>query len=383
MGLDSNLIDEIVNFRQQLHNSPELSGKETNTSNSVAHFLSKANPTELIRGIGGHGIAVTYDSGKPGATILFRADLDALPIQESNTFAYRSKYDGIAHLCGHDGHTAILAGMAKVLDKQRPMKGRVVLLFQPAEETGQGAKNVINDKLFSKIKPEYAFALHNLPGFEKGSVCIKEDSFASASTGVIIHLKGLSSHAAHPEDGKNPDVLLANLIIRLNEINARENQGEDFDLLTVIHARLGEQAFGTTPGNAVLMATIRASRNEDMLAICKYVEKTVNENCIAFKISYTLSYTEEFPATINNAECVGIIKNAASAIGIPIKTLEASFRWSEDFGHFTQSYKAALFGIGSGISHPQLHNENYDFPDEIIEPAMLVYKGILQEFGVL
>ncbi len=383
MGLDSNFLKEIVNFRQQLHSFPELSGNEKNTSHSVAEFLSKTKPSELIRNIGGHGIAAIYDSGKPGLTILFRADLDALPIQESNTFAYRSKNDGVAHLCGHDGHSAILAGMAKVLDKQRPKKGRIVLLFQPAEETGEGAKKVISDKLFTKIKPDFAFALHNLPGFEKGIVCIKDGSFASASTGVIIHLKGLSSHAAHPEDGKSPDVLLANLIIKLNEMNTVETQSKDFALLTVIHARLGEQAFGTSPGHAVLMATIRAARNEDMLAICKRIEETVENDCNVFKIKYTISYTEEFPATINNAECVGIIKEAALANDIPLKTLTSSFRWSEDFGHFTQSYKAALFGIGSGIDHPQLHNEHYDFPDEIIEPAILMFKGILKKLEVL
>jgi amidohydrolase len=383
MGLDSNFLEEIVNFRQQLHSFPELSGNEKNTSHSVAEFLSKTKPSELIRNIGGHGIAAIYDSGNPGLTILFRADLDALPIQESNTFAYRSKNDGVAHLCGHDGHSAILAGMAKVLDKERPKKGRVVLLFQPAEETGQGAKKVINDKLFLKIMPDFVFALHNLPGFEKGIVCIKDGSFASASTGVIIQLKGLSSHAAHPEDGKNPDLLLANLIIQLNEINNNKNLVKDFALLTVIHARLGEQAFGTSPGNAVLMATIRASRNEDMLAICKRIEETVENDCNVFKIKYTISYTEEFPATINNAECVGIIKEAALANDIPLKTLTSSFRWSEDFGHFTQSYKAALFGIGSGIDHPQLHNEHYDFPDEIIEPAILMFKGILKKLEVL
>jgi metal-dependent amidase/aminoacylase/carboxypeptidase family protein len=146
---------------------------------------------------------------------------------------------------------------------------------------------------------------------------------------------------------------------------------------------LGEQAFGTSPGHAVLMATIRASRNEDMLAICKRIEETVEADCNAFKIKYTISYTEEFPATINNTECVGIIKEAALANGIPVKTLASPFRWSEDFGHFTQSYNAALFGIGSGIGHPQLHNEHYDFPDEIIEPAILIYKEILKELGVL
>jgi amidohydrolase len=383
MGLDSNFLEEIVNFRKQLHSFPELSGNEKNTSNSVALILAKTKPSELIRNIGGYGIAAIYDSGKPGPTILFRADLDALPIQESNTFTYRSKNDGIAHLCGHDGHSAILVGMARVLDKERPKKGRVVLLFQPAEETGQGAKMVINDNLFLKIMPDFVFALHNLPGFEKGSVCIKDGSFASASTGVIIQLKGLSSHAAHPEDGKNPDLLLADLIIQLNEINNSKNLVKDFALLTVIHARLGEQAFGTSPGNAVLMATIRASRNEDMLRIREQIEKTVEQNSNAFKIKYAISYTEEFPATVNNAKCTEIIMKAALANSIPVKTLASPFRWSEDFGHFTQSYNAALFGIGSGIGHPQLHNEHYDFPDEIIEPAILIYKEILKELGVL
>ncbi|MFP4556913.1 MAG: amidohydrolase [Bacteroidales bacterium] len=371
--------DKLIEFRKRLHRFPELSGCENSTSKLIVDVIESTNPTRILTGIGGHGVAAIYDSGKQGPTVLLRGDMDALPIQESNTFDYRSAVEGVAHLCGHDGHSAIIVGVGHLLKVNPPTRGRVVLLFQPSEETGQGAAQVINDPKFPEFKPDFAFALHNLPGFKRGDVFVREGTFASASTGMIIKLKGLSSHAAHPEDGNNPDKTMANIVIGLNELIADSNKFNDFTLLTVIHTKLGEVAFGTTPGNAVVMATLRTYLNSDMDSLRQQAEELVKNICHKNKINFDISYTEEFPATSNSSDCVGLIRQSAKDNNIQVNDLDSPFRWSEDFGHFTQNGEAALFGVGSGINHPQLHNEDYDFPDDIIEPAVKVFYRIVTQ----
>lgn len=268
-------LHEVIKLRKTLHAHPELSGHEEQTSRRIRDFLTGNEPDSIIEGLGGHGLAAVYDSGQAGPSVLLRADLDALPIDEVNGFAHRSRHQGVSHKCGHDGHMAILAGMSSLLKKNRPSAGRVILLFQPEEETGQGAAKVIADPKFNKIKPDYAFALHNLPGYEKNVIIFKEGSFASASTGMIIQMHGKSSHAAHPEQGNSPVNMMAETISGLMGIPKEKNNFRDFVLLTIIHARLGEVAFGTNPGKAVVMATLRTYQDEDMLLMKKKAENLV------------------------------------------------------------------------------------------------------------
>lgn len=379
MQLDRKLLLNLTNFRRQLHKFPELSGEESETQKKILNFLSTINPDNIIKNIGGYGLAYVFDSGKPGNTVLFRGDMDALPISESNTFDYKSENEGVAHLCGHDGHMAVLSGLAHLIDKNPPDKGRAVLLFQPAEETGEGAELVVNDKKFEAIKPDYSFAFHNLPGFKKNAICIKNGPFASASTGMIIDLKGLSSHAAHPEDGNNPDKCIAELITEINKISDSINSFKDFILITIIHIKLGEVAFGTTPGKAVVMATLRTFRNDDMDMLQNEMKKLIKRVAEKHKINYNISFTEEFPACFNNDDAYKIVRNAVTNTKADLVELEKPFRWSEDFGHFSLLSKATIFGIGSGVSSPQLHNEDYDFPDEIIEHGLKVFFDIYKQ----
>ncbi len=379
MSSPKNLLNKLIDFRRQLHQFPELSGNENITSKAIADFIAPTKPTEVIDGLGGNGIAFLYNTNSPGPTVLLRADMDALPIQESNSFKHKSTVPGVAHLCGHDGHSAILAGVAHSLNQVSLSKGKLVLLFQPAEETGQGAAAVIADPKFGRIMPDYAFALHNLPGYKKGDIFLRNSTFASASTGLIANIKGLSSHAAHPEDGNSPDRALAQMILGLNYIVNEKEAFNDFALLTIIHAKLGEIAFGTTPGNATLMATLRTYLDSDMGKLKKMVESHISAVCKEHKLKHSVTYVEEFPATINNEDCVNLIKTAATELGLNYQFLENPFRWSEDFGHFTQISKAALFGVGSGVNHPKLHNEDYDFPDDIIEPSIATFMRIIEK----
>ncbi|MBN2777171.1 MAG: amidohydrolase [Bacteroidales bacterium] len=381
---DKNLIKKLQLFRQDLHKNPELSGKEIKTQKRIIDFLSNLNPDKIFKNIGGYGVAYIFDSGNNGPIVLFRADMDALPITEANNIDYISTNKGVAHLCGHDGHTAVLCGVANMVDTYRPVIGKLVILFQPAEETGAGAELVIKDKKFEEIKPDCAFGFHNLPGYQKNTCFIRYGTFSSASTGVIIKLKGLSSHAAYPEDGNNPDKCLAELINEFNSIST-QNRYDDFVLVTVIHAKLGEVAFGTTPGDATIMLTIRSYLNRDMDNLIQNINSTLDQVCKKHKINHQINFTEHFPANRSDEYCVNLVKESANTCNIDTIELDNAFRWSEDFGHFASNFKSAFFGIGSGLDHPQLHNENYDFPDEIIATSIKIffeiYKNLLIKNG--
>ncbi|MFO7939909.1 MAG: amidohydrolase [Bacteroidales bacterium] len=371
--------DELIKLRRNLHKQPELSGSEHETAVRIKQFLSSYEPDELLDYIGGYGIAACFYSHKPGPSVLFRCELDALPIQEVNKLAYASKTDGVAHLCGHDGHMAILAGLAAHISQNRPTRGKVILLFQPAEETGQGAYQVTQDKRFeSHLKTDYAFALHNIPGIPLGKVVWKPETFASASRGFIARLHGKTSHAGEPENGKSPALAMAN-IIQAIEALPQNSSFKKFTLTTVIHAILGERAFGTTPGEGVVMATLRSWLDEDMKTLTANAENHVKENSKKFDLAYNIEYVEDFPAAVSNPEALTLLTKTLKKLDIEQEELKEPYRWSEDFAHFGKHAKAVLFGLGSGKLQPQLHNPDYDFPDQLIEKGVEIFAALYQE----
>jgi amidohydrolase len=383
MNISDDLLHSLVNFRKNLHKYPELSKNEHETAKKIKEFVSGNQPAEIIEGIGGTGLAVVFKGKVPGKTVLVRADIDALPITELNTkIDHVSTIPGIAHLCGHDGHSAILAGLSVILASNPFEQGKVVLLFQPAEETGEGAELVLKDIRFGAIKPDYVFALHNLPGYGRNTIVVKNSHFASASKGMIIRLTGKTSHAANPEHGISPALAVAEIIQKLSHLSSEKNDFNDFKLITIIYTKLGEIAFGTTPGYAEIMATLRSYRNDDMEILTKKAVKIVEQAADYYGLQEKIEWREEFPATINSELCSDVIRQVADENGLKISEPETPFRWSEDFGHFTMKYPGALFGVGSGKNHPSLHNPDYDFPDDIIKPAITMFYGIIKKMLV-
>lgn len=368
---------ELILLRKELHKFPELSGKENNTAERIIKFAEKFTPDEIIKNIGGNGLVVIFKGSKKGKTILIRCELDALPIDEENKIDYKSENAGVSHKCGHDGHMAIVSGLIPILSENKIDKGKVILLYQPAEETGEGAEKILHDEKFKSIEPDYVFALHNLPGFEKNKIVIKENEFASASKGLIIKLYGKTSHAAEPERGITPSLAVAELIQRLVELPHKE-QYDEFTLVTIIHAKIGERAFGTTPGYAELMATLRSYKNEDMVKLQKKAEEIIDDVATKNNLKNEIEWVEEFPSAVNDKYCVDVIKQSVEENNLDIKLIDDPFRWSEDFGHFTQKFKGALFGLGSGVDQPQLHNPDYDFPDDIILTGTKMFYSIIK-----
>jgi amidohydrolase len=377
-NISDKLLEKVITLRKKLHSQPELANDEVRTANTIKEFVQQYSPDEIIENIGGNGIAFIFKYGNTGPTIMIRAELDALPIEEVNNFNYRSLKNGISHKCGHDGHMAILSGLAAVLQSSKPMQGRVVLLFQPAEEIGEGANQVIHDPKFNLLKPDFIFALHNLPDFEKHEIIIRENIFAAASTGMVIKLFGKTSHAAHPEDGISPAIAVSKIIQRFNDALKKETpENFDFGLITIIHINLGEKAFGTSPGYAEVLATLRAFTNKNLEFIKSKCAEIVDDISNEQLLKTEINWTEEFPATNNNLEAVEIIKKSASSLNLNLHEIKTPFRWTEDFGHFTKISKSAFFGLGAGKKTPQLHNPDYDFPDDLIPTGINMFEKII------
>jgi amidohydrolase len=374
--MDSTSIKHLTAFRKTLHQYPELSGEENETAQRVLDFFEPLKPDKTIKGLGGTGLAFLFNGKEEGPVSLFRCELDALPIVEENDIDHASTIKGKSHVCGHDGHMAIISGLGMELSKNRPQKGRVVLLFQPAEETGEGAKAIIDDPKFNEISPDYAFALHNLPTYEFKQIIIKKGPFAAASSGMIIQFRGRNSHSAHPEAGKSPAEAMAKTIVALEKL---PDAMKKFTLITVIHAQLGEIAFGTTPGVATVRATLRAFENETRDLLVTYAEKLCMRIAKEYGLEVSFDYTEVFAATHNDPDAWELGNQAAKNLGLKTKHIRIPFRWSEDFGLFSSHTKTLLFGLGSGKKQPQLHEPNFDFPDGLISTGVGMFKEILKQ----
>ena len=371
---------DLIEFRRELHKYPELSGEEAQTAERIINKLKPTGPDKIISGLGGYGVAAVYECGKGGKTVMLRADLDALPIPEANDFEHKSTNPGVAHKCGHDGHMTILTGLAYRIEKlKKKLNGRIVLLFQPAEETAQGARAVLEDPKFSEIRPDYAFALHNIPGFSKSSLVYRNGVYSSASRGMIVRLKGDTSHAAHPENARSPVLAMTSIIHELIAIPQYHTIFSNAALVTVIHAKLGEQAFGTTPGYAEVMATFRSHNDEDMDKMVDIAEKYTGHISNAHDLEHEIEWVEVFPSTGGPDEMNDIVIAAAKEANLEIIEKSVPLPASEDFGFFLNEFDGAYFGLGAGEDQWQLHNGAYDFPDEIIPAGIAVFEEIIKK----
>ncbi len=390
-------------LRQNLHKIAELSNQEYKTAQFVVDFLEKCNPTSIHQKIGNTGIIAIWESKNfdtsKHKTVAFRAELDALPIPEPNNFEYKSVHNGVSHKCGHDGHMTILLGLAdylknnfdKISQENNFNNKRIVLLFQPAEETGQGALQMLEDENFQNLnlKIDAFFALHNIPSYQKNLIVCRENTFAAASTGIIIEFEGLTSHAAEPQNGNNPALALSELttfIYNLSSKIIKEKKNKDFVLATVVDAVLGETsrksfddiAFGVSPAKARVCATLRSYLDEDLELLSQKTEQKAKELAKNYDLKLKISYSEKFAATTNTQKSVASIKKAAQKLELNYQNKEKPFSWSEDFGQFTTRFEGAMFGLGSGTNTPELHHSNYDFPDEITQTGINMFVELIK-----
>lgn len=351
----------ILELRQQLHALAEPSLQEHKTKALLLHFLREHTSLELVDC--GSWFYARHKGEGSQAPIAFRADFDAVVCQ-----------DGCArHLCGHDGHSAILAGLGLALEGVATSRD-VYLLFQPAEETGQGA--ALCSSLLTEQHIEEIYGLHNLPGFAEKEVLLAYDTFACASTGMEIKLTGAPSHAAYPEQGRNPALLIAQIITYLQELLQKPHQG--IVLGTVIGVDLGSSSYGLSAEKGVLRLTLRAERPEKYAALVNSIKNMAQQGAAEQGLQCSISFIEPFPATVNTNACVDKLQNAAVKLGLSTAFLKEPMRWSEDFGHYLQKTQGAFFGLGCGLQHAGLHTAAYEFNDDIIESAVELYLQLIK-----
>ncbi|SPF79537.1 amidohydrolase [Pseudoprimorskyibacter insulae] len=378
MTLTNSDIAELIALRRDLHRSPEVSGQEAGTARRIVDALTPL-ADEVITRLGGHGVAAVFVGAGDGPTVLFRCELDALPIAERSGVPHASEARGVAHLCGHDGHMAILAGLGRLMARQRPARGRVVLLFQPAEETGAGAADVIADANFDSIAPDYAFALHNRPGLPLGHVGLTDGPIACASRGMRITFRGKEAHASEPENGTSPMPAMADLMPALAALSRGALGDAEFRLATVTHARLGEPAFGIAPGDGEVWVTLRTLVDAQMDALCTAAEALAQSAADAHGLVVNWQYEDVFLHSENHPEATQIAQAAVAALGMSQDGQGCPMRASEDFGRFGHSAKAAMLYLGSGEVHPALHNSDYDFPDDLIAIGARIFDRIARD----
>lgn len=372
-------IVELTAFRRLLHRHPEVSGAEQWTAAEMARVLAGLGADRVMTGLGGHGVAAVWQGPAPGPTVMFRAELDALPIEELGEVAHRSAVPGKGHLCGHDGHMAILTGLARRVSRQGPGRGRVVLLCQPAEEDGSGAAAVIGDPRFAEIAPDWAFALHNMPGLPLGRAALVAGAANCASEGLRVVLRGKTSHASVPERGVSPALTLARVIPAVMALGTGGDLGPGFRLVTVCHARMGEPAFGIAPGEAELWLTLRTLVDADMSQLRAGVVALVEDAAREGGLRAEFSTHDRFAACSNDPEAVAVLARALADCSIPVGRDGLPMRASEDFGRFGQVAKAAMVLLGAGEAHPMLHNPDYDFPDDLIGPGVALFERVLRD----
>jgi len=359
-------------LRHELHQHPELSNQETWTKQHVIDFLRANTKLEIVdKGLWFYAI---YRAGADKKNIAFRADFDALPMPETIELPYASRMPGVSHKCGHDGHTACLAGFALEIDQKGADKN-IFFLFQHAEETGDGAAQCA--AFIKENGIEEIFAYHNMSGMAFNTVYTIDGTSNWASKGMTIHMEGRPAHASQPEVGANPAFAIARIIDAIPELIAPErNRGTV--LCTVIQVAIGERAFGISASKGDLLLTIRALYEAEMDQLQKSLEDLALAQAEKYGLKVSFAYNDAFPETVNAKESSDKIRQVCRAKGIPLAELPTSIRGSEDYGHYLKQTQGAICYIGNGEDYPDVHTFAYDFPDEIIETAVELFKGLAE-----
>ena len=383
--MDRENLEKIKQLRHELHAHPELSMEERETKRRLMEFL-RENTKLFIEDRGHYFYAYANGKNEKLEPVAFRADMDALPMEEKAGLPYGSKNPGVCHKCGHDGHCAALCGLALEADRlgtDRP----VYFIFQHGEEIGGGGEEcagLIREKGIRRV-----FAFHNMSGYPEGQVLVKSGVTQCTSKGLTIYMEGTPAHASQPEDGKNPAAALAKLALAIEamaggqqgEENAAQEENSDFGgfvLATIVELAAGGRNFGIAASKGSVSVTLRADYERDLNRLEERIRETAQE--LAKRYGLALSFEEQdfFPETVNDPEAVSLVRRAAVSLKIPVRELSQPFRASEDFGYYLKQCPGAIFYIGNGEDHPQLHTAEYDFNDGILERAADLFFALLR-----
>ena len=370
-------IKKLTEIRHEFHQYPELGFQETKTKTKIAEFL-RAKGLEVVEGVGVIGV---LKSGSGSKTIGLRADMDALPIQETSKHAYSSKHPGVMHACGHDGHTTMLLGAAEELANSLDFDGTVIFIFQPNEENGLGAKAMLNEGILSSFPISEIFALHNLPGTETGRIITRKGLICSSESLFEISLKGQGGHASMPHVGRDTISVGCEIIQSLQNIIAKKLAPGSGSVLSVTEFT-SDGARNVLPGNSLIKGDVRSRNKEDRLEIKRLMIRIVEGISDAHEITGEVSFETEFVETINSSDQTETVIAVAEELGLSLDRNCEPMSFSEDFAHFANFVPGCFFLLGNGqtgcVSSP-LHSSSYDFNDELLPIGIKIWSRLVRK----
>ncbi|NRF66645.1 amidohydrolase [Aquincola sp. S2] len=365
----------ITTLRRDIHAHPELCFEEQRTSDLIANALESWG-IPVHRGLGTTGVVGIIQNGDSPRALGLRADIDALPITERNTFPHASKHAGKMHACGHDGHTAMLLAAAKHLSRHRNFDGTVYLIFQPAEEGGGGAREMIKDGLFERFPMEAVFGTHNWPGLAVGQFALKSGPCYASSNEFKITVKGKGAHGAMPHLGIDPVPAACQMVTAFQTIVSRNMRPIDTGVISVTMLHTGE-ATNVIPENCVLEGTVRTFTTEVLDLIERRMKTVAESTAAAFECSCEFEFVRNYPPTINHeAETAFARRVLGEVVGADNVVEFEPTMGAEDFSYYLQHTPGCYFMIGNGdgahrhgghgLGPCMLHNPSYDFNDDLI-----------------
>jgi len=356
---------EMTGWRRDLHAHPEFGFEEKRTAAFVAAKLREFGLDDVTEGVGGTGVVGTLKRGTGNRAIALRADMDALRIAEQSSAPYRSGNPGIMHACGHDGHTAMLLGAAKLLAGEGGFDGTVRFIFQPAEEWGRGALAMLDDGLMQRFPFDEIFGLHNMPGLPVGQFETSAGPVMSAEDNFEIVLKGLGGHAARPHSGNETLVAACALVTNLQTIVSRRLSPTDIAVVSVTEL-ITDGTRNALPGLARILGDARSFRPEVSAEIERQMRIIAEGTAAAYNVAAEVNYTREFVPLHNDTELVEAAFAAAKNVFEPgnIAIAREPVTASEDFARFLDHVPGCFVFLGNGEASAPLHNSSYDFNDE-------------------
>ena len=356
---------EMTSWRRHLHAHPEFGFEEKATSAFVAAKLREFGLDEVIEGVGGTGVVGTLKRGSGNRAIALRADMDALRIAEQGDHPHRSQTPGVMHACGHDGHTTMLLGAAKLLAAEGGFNGTVRFLFQPAEEWGKGALAMLADGLIERFPFDEIYGLHNMPGLATGTFQTRVGPFMSAEDNFEIVLKGVGGHAARPHTGNEVLVAACALVTSLQTIVSRRLSPADIAVVSVTEL-LTDGTRNVLPGSARILGDARSFRPEVSAEIERQMEIIAQGTAQSYNLSAALHYTREFVPLVNDEALVQEALAAARTVFDDgnVAIAREPMTGSEDFARFLDHVPGCFAYVGNGENSAPLHNPNFDFNDD-------------------
>lgn len=375
------IVAEITELRHRLHAAPELSGDEKDTAAAVAAELRREGFEP--RTFAGHqGLVALWPGLNRSKAIAIRADLDALPLQEQSGKPWASRRSGIMHACGHDGHAALLVGFAKWLARQgKAYPYDIALVFQPAEESGQGAPQLIDAGLFSGTPQiEAMFGLHGWPEIPAGTIAVHDRGVMASVDNFDIVLTGRGAHGAMPHQGIDPVVAAAHLITAAQTLVSRRIAPLSAGVITFANIEAGK-TYNVIPSQCRMRGTVRALDAEVRRTLREGLENLVAQMALALGVDSAFAWIESTPATVNHPSMAALVRQAARrALGTEALREIPPSMGGEDFSYYLEKVPGAYFWLGVGDAQGLLHNPRYDFNDAAFEPALKVLAALLDEF---